>query len=157
MKPAIHAILAILGMSSAFANEIVIRSFSINSSFPNREHILKQELPKHEGKDVRIPYMMCGVLTEKHVLKYADSSWKSQSISQSKITLPNEGFANVKIIKERTIEGITQFESNIRFIGPGLNNSDMTITTYDGDGILIRCDTNDKDDPQLFFLQIKKG
>lgn len=157
MKTLIHTILAIVSISSVLADDFVVRSFSINSSFPNQEELVKQELPKHEGKDVRIPYMMCGVLPEEHVLKYSTPFKHSQKSSKSKVTLPNGGVAEVTITKEQTIEGVVQFDSSIRFTGPGSDNCDMTITTYNGDGIVIRCDTDGKGDPQLILLQIKKG
>jgi hypothetical protein len=157
MKSLFYAILAIVSISSVLADDFVVESFSINSSFPNPEHLLEQEIPKNEGKDVRIPYMMCGVLTEEYVLKYSTPFEHSQKASKSKVALPNGGIAEVTITKEQTIEGVVQFDSNIRITGPGSNNAEMTITTYSGQGIIIRCDTNEKRDPQLILLQIKKG
>ena len=156
MKPLIYALLAILGISTALAKDIVVLSYSVNSSFPHRDELLKQEMPKHEGKDVRIPYMMCGVLNEKHFLKYVEAPVKSEGTSESTIKLPNGGLAEVTITREMTFEGVTQFESSIRFTGPGSQWSEMTVTTHNGDGLLIRSDTSDTHKPQLYVLQIKK-
>jgi hypothetical protein len=145
-----------IAMSSAFAGDIVIQSFAINSSFPNPEDLLKQEVPKYEGKDVRVPYMICGVLPQDQVLKFREPTSNRSKTAEAKVDLPNGGVAEVTVLTERTRDGLTQFDSKIQIRGPGSNTMETTITTYDGDGILIRCDAKGKDDPQLIFLQIKK-
>ena len=156
MKLLLHALLVIIGISTASSKEIVIRSFPIISSFPNPEHLIRQEFPKHEGKDVRIPYMICGVLTGEHLLKYVGTPTDLSKTPKLKVYLPNGGTAEVTIIREVTSGSVSQFESKIQFAGPGSNTMETTITTNDGEGILIRCDTGTESHPQLVLLQIKK-
>lgn len=157
MKPLILILLAVISLSTAFSSEVVVRSFTLKASFPNPGHLLNQEMPKYEGKEVRIPYMLCGFLSPEQVLEYGEEVSGKPKPAENKVHLPNGGIAEVEIIKETAYEGSIQFDVKIQITGPGADNVEATLTTYDGDGILFRCDTNPPGKPQIIALQIQKG
>ncbi len=153
MKAALLVILAVMGVSSLRAEDVVIRAFPATKSLSYRGEILKQAiLEKKNGH--HMPYMMAGVRPKEEVLKSGDLS-KGLPQTGSKITLPDGGIAQVTITRKELDEGVWQFDSKIDVTRPGAGDTQMTLTSYDGDGILICCQGNKR--PEIVFIQISKG
>ena len=155
MKIVIHTVFAALSVCSALADNITVQSFPIKSSAPSVKHLLDQPPVIHKGKIVAVPYTFCGVLTEAQMKKYCDTSKASKA--SSKTRLPNGAFCQVEVISTDATTDPDDVKIKIDITGPQNQGMQSEISTYMGQGILLRCETGkDLKNAEIIVLQINK-
>ena len=152
MKPVIHAVLAILGLCSAHADNVTVQSCALKSSLPVAKYLLDQPPVASDGKTATMPYLFCGALNEQDIKKYC--KFPDAERATSTTILPNGASCHVKALSSPT-NG--ELKVKIEITQPKMGLTEAETSVYLGQGLLIRCQTDsDPKKARVFVLKINK-
>jgi len=152
MKPVIHAVLALLTLCSAHADNVTVQSCALKSSLPVTKYLLDQPPVASDGKTATIPYLFCGALNEQDIKKYC--KFPDPRRATSTTILPNGATCHVKALSSPA-DGELKVKIKITQPKSGLTEAETSV--HLGQGLLIRCQTgSDPKKARVFVLKINK-
>jgi len=152
MKPVIHAVIAILAVCSAHADNITVQSCPLKPSLPVAKFLLDNPPVAKDKKTVTMPYFFCGVLNEQDMKKYC--KFPDAQKATSTTILPNGASCHVKSLSRGNDE---ELQVKIDIAHPKLGLTEIETSVYQGQGLLLRCQTgSNPKQGQVVVLKINK-